>query len=428
MSDFSIEHSSKKIYFKRSRNYFEEVKKSFALKNYRSAIVMLYSVTICDLIYKLQELRDRFNDDIAKRVLDEIEEIQKKHPNNPDWERKLVELINSNSDLLSTSDYSNIVMLQKHRHLSAHPVLEENYELYQPNEETTLAHIRNITEGILVKPPLFTKKIFNSLLEDLEDVSNIFINEEDELFETYLKSKYLRHTSAKTIISIFKSLWKIVFKLENEKCDQNRIINSKAIRVLYRNNTKEIIESIKNEIDYYSEINHGYPIYFLIGFLSQHKEIYPLLNESARILIEKSIEEDKVCKSMTWFMFENLIEHKNWIMNEEENNSFSTIHLNTIRAFYRPYIEAGLQNELFDLLIWLYKKSSSPKESNNRFSFVNYILPKLSKEEMINVIIAVEENINNQNTNVTIIKKFSNTLLEKTFDYSPYPNFTSVSE
>ena len=40
-----------KIYFNKTREYFNEVMASYSIENYRSAIVMLYAVVICDLIY-----------------------------------------------------------------------------------------------------------------------------------------------------------------------------------------------------------------------------------------------------------------------------------------------------------------------------------------------------------------------------------------
>ena len=41
------------IYFSKTREYFKEVLSSYANGNYRSAIVMLYSIAICDILYKL---------------------------------------------------------------------------------------------------------------------------------------------------------------------------------------------------------------------------------------------------------------------------------------------------------------------------------------------------------------------------------------
>ena len=39
------------IYFSKTREYFKEVLSSYANGNYRSAIVMLYSIAICDILY-----------------------------------------------------------------------------------------------------------------------------------------------------------------------------------------------------------------------------------------------------------------------------------------------------------------------------------------------------------------------------------------
>ena len=84
---------------------------------------MLYSVVICNLIYKLEELRDVYNDATSKKILLEIEGLQQANPKSPDWENKLVEMIADRTKLLEISDVENINQLQKHRHLSAHPVL-----------------------------------------------------------------------------------------------------------------------------------------------------------------------------------------------------------------------------------------------------------------------------------------------------------------
>ena len=43
-----------KIYFAKTKEYFQEVMSSYSIGNYRTATVMLYSVAICDLQIKLQ--------------------------------------------------------------------------------------------------------------------------------------------------------------------------------------------------------------------------------------------------------------------------------------------------------------------------------------------------------------------------------------
>ena len=61
------------IYFQKTKKYFKEVISSYSNGNYRSAIVMLYSVAICDILFKLEELKDMYNDEVAKEILQNIE-------------------------------------------------------------------------------------------------------------------------------------------------------------------------------------------------------------------------------------------------------------------------------------------------------------------------------------------------------------------
>ena len=123
MSEHSIENLIDNIFSSKTRDYFQEVIQTYYTNCYRSSIVMLYSVVICDLIYKLEELRDVYNDATSKKILLEIEGLQQANPKSPDWENKLVEMIADRTKLLEISDVENINQLQKHRHLSAHPVL-----------------------------------------------------------------------------------------------------------------------------------------------------------------------------------------------------------------------------------------------------------------------------------------------------------------
>ena len=53
LDEFSFDHASERIFDSRTRAYFEEVKSSYVVGNYRSATVMLWSVVICDLVFKV---------------------------------------------------------------------------------------------------------------------------------------------------------------------------------------------------------------------------------------------------------------------------------------------------------------------------------------------------------------------------------------
>ncbi len=147
------------IYFKKTREYFQEVLSSYSNANYRSSIVMLYSVAICDMLLKLRELQDMFNDPIAEEILKEVEKSRNSHDNKSKskWEKEFVGNVFKKTQLLDLEAYTNLNHLYDHRNFSAHPALNDDYDLIAPSKETTIAHIKNTLLNILVKPPIFIK-------------------------------------------------------------------------------------------------------------------------------------------------------------------------------------------------------------------------------------------------------------------------------
>ena len=122
------------IYDNRTRDYIEEVLSSYENGNYRSAVVMLYSVVLCDLMFKLQELRDVFSDKFAKDLLTEIETLIGKDKASPAWEVTMVEKMHKTSPLLESDAYAIITHLRDWRNLSAHPVLDDYSQLFVPEK------------------------------------------------------------------------------------------------------------------------------------------------------------------------------------------------------------------------------------------------------------------------------------------------------
>ena len=95
------------IYSSKTRNYFKEVISSYNNENFRSAIVMLYSTVISDLIIKLQELRDSDGDKKAQTILSQIESKRIQKSNNgtqydSSWEREIVDKIAKETDLIES--------------------------------------------------------------------------------------------------------------------------------------------------------------------------------------------------------------------------------------------------------------------------------------------------------------------------------------
>lgn len=421
--DFSLEHSSNNIYNSKTKEYFKEVKSSYENHNFRSVIVSLYSIVICDLVYKLQDLRDIFEDDSAGGILDEIQKNQKENPNSPDWESKLIELIKKRSSILDASTYENIKSLQKHRHLCAHPIMEQNFELYQPNQETAISHIRNIIEGLLMNPPLVSNKIFKILIEDIAENKGALRNNEE--LEKYLRARYFKYMVPQIKVLVFRSLWKISYFLENDDCNKNRSINARTLRLIFEDDKTTIQEAIKKDREYYSKLRNGSPMFFLVGLIAYHPQVYLLLNEDAQILIKAQIEKGKHKKAIAWFLAESLEEHINWMLQNERD--FPKLNYSQILPLRKPCVEAGKLNLYFDLLIKLYSKSKTIDVWRYRYTILEKSIVEFPRDILIELI--SEINLSSFLTTKSFhkindsIKKNAAEKLGDSFDFSVYDKF-----
>ncbi|RDI06686.1 hypothetical protein [Flavobacterium sp. AG291] len=392
MRDFSIELQSEKIYSAKTRDYFQEVIKSYYSESYRSAVVMLYSIAVADLLYKIEELHETYSDPNATKILEEIKTLQTKNSVSAEWETKLIDLIKDKTNLLEPSDYLHINTLRQHRHLCAHPVLTQNFELYRPNKETTRAHIRNILEGVLIKPPFLSRKIFEDLLENLSSIKTIIYDEIQ--LERHLKAKYLDKINPKVTLHIFRSLWKVTFKTSNQLCDDNREINLRAILIILKTDYKNLITTIATEQDYYSDLDEKY-LMNLITLFNQFPEIFKVLNDSAKILIQNIIEKDADLDTYAVFLSENITAHINKISSITWESGYEETHITTESILYvfNYANREGNRNVAFDFLIEMFGKSHQYSIADMRFDhLIRPFLNEFDKDEIRKIVKVVNSN------------------------------------
>ncbi|MCX6239769.1 MAG: hypothetical protein NTY07_19860 [Bacteroidia bacterium] len=435
MRDFSIDNSVDKIFSAKTRDYFEEVIKSYYNDSYRSVVVMLYSIAIADLIYKLQDLKEIYNDEKATNILTEINTLQSNNPTSPDWESKLIELIKERTNLLEPADYLNLVALQKHRHLCAHPVMTQNYDLYKPNKETARAHIRNCLEGILTKPPILSRAVFDDFLNDLAAIKGVIFNDID--LKRHITSKYLDRLNFNAEKQIFKSLWKMTFKVDNATCEENRTINLKAIKVFIERNYREYLDLMKSEIDYYSAFNEKF-LLSIIGLLNNYPDIYQSLNESAKVLIKSKIERDLDLATYAWFLTGDIRKHITKTLRRRskifsEGNKYDNISITTqsILELYETAVQSGFNNDANMFLIEMFGYSMNYDNADTRYdSLIKPYLDSFSKDELKALVKNVNENSqiydrrNAYSTNWQI-KLAVDKASDNDFDYDKYSNFKS---
>lgn len=384
--DFSIESASERIQNTNTKKYFEEVHQTFNNGNYRSATVMLYSVLICDLTYKMRDLRDVYNDSKAKKILEEIENMQKINPKSPEWESRLIELIKERTSLLEASDIANIEFLQKQRHLSAHPVLNNADLLYSPNKETVQSLIRNILEGVLTNPPFFSNKIFDIMLQDLAEIKDKITD--DESLEKYILSRYLKRLKETDFRKVFRSLWKVVFISEDDESARNRSINYSVLKIFVTHNKNVCIELLKNEPNYYSNINKDEHLSRLIRLSAYFPDFYKNFESSLKQLLNNKIALEDENRFVAWFTKESFKEH----ISSLDVENFEEIPYNSFCLMYELSINNGCENDLNNFAIDFYGESRSFYETQKRFDNLINDFNKVYTLEQICKLIEVSNN------------------------------------
>lgn len=362
--DYSIESLIERINNTNTREYFKEVYQTYVNGNYRSSTVMLYSTLICDLVYKLRDLRDIYGDSRAKAILIEIERLQRVNPTSPEWESKLIDMIKAQTSLLEPSDIVTIESLQKTRHLSAHPVLNNSDLLYSPNGDTVRALVRNILEGVLTNPPFFSNKIFDTMVADLADVKDRLTDKIS--VEKYITARYMLRLKETDFKKVFRSLWKVVFISDDENAKGNRAINLQALRVMVSNNKSGSRDAVQSEPSFYSNVTGKDHIQYLISFLSTCPDFFAQLEDGVIELIKKESATTDDFKFISWFMKSSVQEH----LANLDPSKFKNITNSAVIRMKELSESNGCKAEFIDWCIRYFGLSSSFEYSKSRYEHV----------------------------------------------------------
>lgn len=392
LDEYSIEERATHIFDARSKEYFAEVLSCYAAGNYRSAVVMLWSVVVCDLLFKLQHLVDLYGDDKAKTILADIGKLQQENERSPEWESKLVQSVAEKTQLLDIAERENLLHLQRQRHLAAHPVVNANFQLHRPNRDTARALIRNALDGLLTKAPILSKQVVNDLVEDLEQASGILID--DKKLKAYLDSKYYSRFNPEVEKAVFKALWRFVFRLTDEKCEKNRLINYSALSLLYGRNPAQFQAQIAADRDYFSTIAAGgTSLVYLVNFLSRSAPIYGLLADHAKTTIQHVADVEVSCRCLAWFRSPSLQEHAKQLQAWIEGDDSPQIARDTWDALRDISDSVEWEKAVVRLASTYYVASGSFDSGDNRFNeAIRPLLSAFGLDDCIELIKRIETN------------------------------------
>ncbi len=438
VDEFSIELAAERIDDARTRDNFREVLSSFINGNYRSSVVMLWSIVVADLIYKLQALRDLHGDTIAASILTEIENRQLANPTNPEWESYLIDEMRTRTHFFEPSDYNYLQSLQKLRHLSAHPVLRSTTLLFAPNKETVRAFIRNALEAVLLKPPIFTKRIVNEFVTDL--AAQKILLPDDTSLGRYLAAKYFRNLHPDVEDELIKALWKFCFRLSNRDTDENRDINVRTLQILYNRRPAEFKRLVESQSSFFSEMAHiGDPDEFgtiapvlplerLILFLSDRPVLFGALSDAAKVIIRNYAGSDINLFVLAPFLSPSAAAHVAAIVARSDRFNISIMAWTGLLKWSR---ENGLQNAANDLAIDIYCRSVNFNKADSNFShFIESNLIAFDEERLLHLLQGIEGNSQTYwrgkaRMDHALILNRCRAVFGESFDTRDYPNFHS---
>jgi hypothetical protein len=428
MKNYELESLKDQIHFGKTQDYFEEVMMAYQIGAYRSAVVMLWSVAVSDVIYKLQYLVDLYNDGAANDILESVRSIQSEDARSSSWELGVIGQVFSNTKLIDSAEYENLRYLQKQRHLCAHPVLKDNLDLHTPNKVTVRALIRNTLEGLLSKPPFYTSKVISEILEDLSEAKDALNTYKKT--KRYIESRYLSRMPSEVEFTLYRTLWKLTFKLDNEACVENRAINLSIIRVLTERNNSQISGLISSDRDYYSNVaGSGQPLDFLTCYLSVNEHFYDLLSEDAKLKIQHASENTEIGKTCGWYTRGSLEEHFEYLLDWIEGADYPKFSEKQWRVVLELSDSEEWETKYAKLVSAYYVASGSFDTADSRFT--QCILPNLryfNEESALFFLDKVESNnqVYRRSCAYSDHKKVKASFLSflpEDFDFEQYVNF-----
>lgn len=358
---------------KETQRYFKEVLISYQNGSYRSAVVMLYSVVISDILYKLKDMDSIFDDSNAKKILQWIKEEQDRNPNSSEWEKELIKKVKSQTKLIDALLFENINHLRQQRHLSAHPIIDKNDLLISPSREDVIAHIRNMLEQLFVKPSMFTKDVEMHFIIDLGEKQEFLID--DVQLKRYIKRNYLEYFDDYTYKKIFEILWKFTFELNDENGKKNRGINYRTLDILFDDRKELLTGELKNT--YYQKhisFDNESTFQILIKFIAKNN-IFNYFDEFTKQSIEKCIQDNENLSFISYFLNGDVFKHLEEINNKVRGGDccYNEVNDEYTKILYEVCKNEGIKEDFLNLTIMVFSKSDSFDRANDKFN--SYIKP-----------------------------------------------------
>lgn len=379
---FNLDEEIQNVKYEKTKNYLHEIASTYYNGNYRSSIVILYSVVIYDFIKKLQILRDIYQDNAALEYLNDFENKQMNNPKYSDLEKIIINAV-IEKKMLNQIEMDQFYQLKTARDYCAHPVFVTDYELINPTKEQTLAHIRNMFEAVFLKDAILNNKIYDNFLNDLSE----FFSRSDIIgLEQYLDARYYSKINDTTMVYLFKNLWCLSFNIIDNDCNKNRKALCHALIYLVKKDQKMYLKYFKENANYlsnricvdkidvkfddksFSFYNH--PLLSLIYFLSLYPQFYPLISQDIRIEINNACCKNANVLLLASYISTNMESHVELIISHISGNDYCIDPI-TFLEVYKHSKDTNSSSSLRKLAIYYFCNNMNSFSYTPDFEYIN---------------------------------------------------------
>ena len=414
---------AEKIYFSQTKTYFAETVRAYDVANYRSAMVMLYSTIVCDLLMKLKELSDVYADKKAEKILKEIDASRSSHDMRSLWEWQLIDRLHKETQMIDDETYIMIRHIYDLRNFSAHPALNEDYELVSPSPEMTVAYIKQALKKLFVVPSLFARSVVEKMSDDIASKRDMFLGDFDR-FSEFLNKVYLSRMSPKMFNQVFRAFWKFTYqKTEGDLYGDNRVLNRNVLRAMAMFDLDGVCKCISSDQAFFTIAQEKNCLIQAHSLMARVPQIYNYLGEEVKYQINQC--SDAALGVIRWFIVPTIEEHLEWL------KTAHTVQFRTapMSLLYEICCAQGVKSKFLDMIIERYSKSSLYKSGREWFdSFIEPYLEQFSADHFVKLIEAINCNPQlyeyaGQSYRNTTIVNAAQGVLPDDFDYAKYEKF-----
>lgn len=335
-------YNSSKVNDSRTREYFEEILANYSIGSYRTSVVQLYTVTVSDLLFKLEnisnEIRILDEDHTLVCLYDRIKQKIKEEPHNSAWEKDLIDRIHKDTELIDNHTIVQLMALKDIRNLSAHPSFRDSSDgelsIVKPTQNEVVTFIRIMYENIFTKPPFYIGNTVDYFTETLSMRKSTFINDYN-FMESYLKENFFSKMDSSLLFKLFKSLWKLTFLVDNDDVEEDREVLYRSILILAKylreNKSAVNIIDLMSKSNTKLEIDTSDPVkvFYLTCFLIKNSDVYSFIKDIDQKEFEYVLDENSDVQVLAHFLSEDLDAHI-----EKIDAPIETCHINSINSVY----------------------------------------------------------------------------------------------